>query len=194
MKIILASASPRRKELLESIGLDFSIVPSSYEEEQGLDLDPAEYVKYLSMRKGKQVSEQHSGLIISADTVVVCEGQIIGKPKNMQHAFEILSLLSDNIHSVFTGYTIIENLKIISKVVETKVYFHKMSDDEINEYINTGESMGKAGAYAIQGLGQKYIKKIEGCYHNVVGLPLPSLIETLKEFNIQISAIPNKPY
>jgi len=192
MKIILASTSLRRKELLESIGLRFSVIPSDYIEEQGLDLSPAEYVKYLSMRKGKQVSEQHNGLIISADTIVVCNDQIMGKPKDKKHAFEILSLLSDNIHSVFTGYTIIENSKIISSAVETKVYFHKMLELEINKYINTGEPMDKAGAYAIQGLGKKYIRKIEGCYFNVVGLPLPALIESLKEFNIQIPAIPNK--
>lgn len=194
MKIILASTSPRRKELLESIGLDFSVIPSNYEEEHGLGLSPAEYVKYLSKMKGREVAKRHEGLIISADTVVVHKDRIIGKPRDKEHAFEILSLLSDDIHSVFTGYTILENSKIISKSVETKVFFNKLSDDEINEYINTGEPIGKAGAYAIQGLGKKYIKKIDGCYHNVVGLPLPSLIETLKEFNTQISTIPQRQH
>lgn len=193
-KIILASTSPRRKELLESIGLDFSVIPSNYEEEQGLNLLPEEYVKYLSMMKGRDVAKRHEGLIISADTVVVYKNQIIGKPKDKTHAFEILSLLSDNIHSVFTGYTILENSKIVSNAVETKVYFNRLSDNEISEYIYIGEPMGKAGAYAIQGLGKKYIKKIDGCYFNVVGLPLPSLIETLNEFNIQITTIPQRLY
>lgn len=194
MKIILASASPRRKELLESIGLDFSIIPSNYEEEQGLGLLPAEYVKYLSIMKGRDVAKRHQGLIVSADTIVVYRDRIIGKPKDKAHAFEILSLLSDDIHSVFTGYTILENSKIVSKAVETKVYFNKLSDNEISEYINTDEPMGKAGAYAIQGLGKKFVKNIEGCYFNVVGLPLPSLIKTLKEFNIQIATIPQRLY
>ena len=186
MKIILASSSPRRKELLESIGLEFTVIPSDYEEESDLALEPVEYVKYLSLKKGQAVANKHKGLIISADTIVVFKDKIIGKPRDAQHAHEILSMLSDNTHSVFTGFTVICDNVTITEVVESQVYFNKVPKKEIDQYVATGKPLDKAGAYGVQDSGQNLVKKIDGCYYNVVGLPLPALIKTLEKFDIQI--------
>jgi septum formation protein len=186
-KIILASTSPRRRELLEKTGIVFEIVPSSYEEDVSLNMSPAELVIFLSKGKAEDVSNKNPGaVIIGADTIIAFDNKVLGKPHTKENAKETLSMLGGKKHSVVTGFTIIEKSanKSVSKAVETKVYFKNLTDKEIEDYINTGEPLDKAGAYAIQGIGKKLIEKIEGDYSNVMGLPVLNVLETLKEFGI----------
>jgi len=187
--IILASASPRRKDLLKQIGINFEIDPSNYQEEKHLNLEPYELAKYLSLQKAKDVATRHKkSIIIAADTFVAFEGKIIGKPSSEEEARERLKKMSGRPHSVITGFTIIDTEinKIVSKSVETKVYFKNISLEEIDSYVASKEPMDKGGGYAIQGLGGILIDKIEGDYYNVVGLPLAVLVEELKIFGIKV--------
>lgn len=183
-KIILASGSPRRKELLEKAGVSFEVVVSEYEEDMTLPLPPDGLVKHLSRGKAETVAKTHTdAIIISADTIVVYGDTVLGKPHTSRRAREMLRLLSGKQHSVFTGFTIIlENeKKTISRAVESKVFFKNLSDEEINEYVATGEPLEKAGAYAVQMLGQKFIQKIEGDITNIIGLPINEVIKELQE-------------
>jgi septum formation protein len=183
-KIILASGSPRRKELLEKAGISFEVLVSEYEEDMTLPLSPGELVKYLSRGKAETVAKKHTGaIIISADTIVVYRDIVLGKPHTENRAREMLRLLSGKQHSVFTGFTIIlkDEEKIISRAVESKVFFKTLSEEEINEYILTGEPLEKAGAYAVQMLGQKFIQKIEGDIPNIIGLPITEILKELQE-------------
>ncbi len=188
-KIILASASPRRKELLEKTGVPFIVEVSDYEEDMNLKLKPLELAKELSMGKAEAVVKKHEGeeaVIIGADTFVVLNDKILGKPHTPEKAKEMIKEMSGRVHSVITGFTIIDakSGKKISKAVESKVYFRRLTGKEIEDYVSTGEPLDKAGAYAIQEAGSVLIEKIEGDYTNIVGLPLPSLIEELKNFGI----------
>lgn len=186
-KIVLASASPRRKEILGLTGLDFVIDPSDYEEDMELDLKPHRLALFLSSEKAKAVARKHSNaLIIAADTFIVFRDHLLGKPHVSREAIRMLQLLSGKAHSVITGFTVMDadTGKKLSRQVETRVYFRKMTEQEIRAYVRTGEPLDKAGAYAIQGLGAVFIKKIEGDYFNVVGLPLSSLMEVLKKFGV----------
>jgi len=187
--IILASASPRRKELLQRIGLKFKVDPSNYEENISSELEPHELAQSLSLEKAKLVAEKHmNALVIAADTFIVFEGKILGKPRTETEAKEMLETISGRQHSVITGFTIIDaaSNKALSKAVETKVYIRKLSSNEIDAYVESKEPLDKAGAYAIQGLGSVIVEKIEGDYFNVIGLPLSALAETLKEFGVHI--------
>lgn len=187
--IILASVSPRRKELLKRIGLRFKVDPSNYEENMSSELEPHELAKSLSLEKAKLVAEKHmNALVIAADTFIVFEGKILGKPRTETEAKEMLETISGRQHSVITGFTIIDaaNNRALSKAVETKVYIRKLSSNEIDAYVESKEPLDKAGAYAIQGLGSVIVEKIEGDYFNVIGLPLSALAETLKEFGVHI--------
>jgi septum formation protein len=186
-RIILASASPRRKELLEQIGLHFDVEPSYCQEKIDDQQEPLELAKLLSLRKAKAVSDKNAGaIIIAADTFVVLGERIIGKPNSLAEAKEILTELNGTSHSVITGFTIMDTIddKIVSQSVETKVYIKGLSLEEINTYVETQESMGKAGAYAIQGLGAAIIDRIEGDYFNVMGLPVDAVVDALKQFGI----------
>jgi septum formation protein len=188
-KIILASASPRRKELLAKIGLKFSIEKSDIKENLELKLTPKKLAECLSYRKAYKVSKRYSNaVIIAADTIVVLNGKIIGKPKNSKEAVKILKKLSGKIHSVITAFTIIDTKtnKSITKFVETKVFMKKLTEKEINYYVNTGEPLDKAGAYGIQGFGGIFIEKIDGDYYNVVGMPLTALVRELKKFDVHV--------
>lgn len=189
-KIILASTSPRRKEILKKIGIPFEIIPTNYEEDMTLDLPPAELVKHLSQNKAKEVTKtQKNTIIIAADTIIAFKNQILGKPKSKQDAINTLKKLSNNNHSVFTGFTIIdtETNKSISRSVETKVFFKNLSDETITNYVASGEPLDKAGSYAIQSLGAVLVDKIEGDYFNIMGLPLSVLVDSLqKEFQLNI--------
>lgn len=188
-KIILASSSPRRKELLELTGLGFSVSVSDYEENLNLSLRPRELARFLSRKKAETVADRYkNALIIAADTFIVFKGRALGKPLDEDDAMKMLSDLNGKSHSVITGFTIIDtgSGKRISRSVETKVYFKKLSMVEIKSYIKTGEPLGKAGAYAIQGLGSVFIEKIEGDFFNVVGLPLSTLVESLKRFGVYV--------
>jgi septum formation protein len=187
--VILASASPRRKELLEKIGLKFEAEPSNYEEDISPKLKPRELAESLSFEKAKVAAGSHkNALVIAADTFIVFRGKILGKPKTETQAKKMLETINGKPHSVITGFTIIdtENNKAISKSVETKVYIKRLTPNEVDAYVKSGEPLDKAGAYAIQGLGSVIVEKIEGDYFNVMGLPLSALAESLKEFGVHI--------
>ena len=188
-KIILASASPRRKELLELTGLKFEVEPSNYEENIESDLAPREIALRISLEKAKIVANKHKNvLVIAADTFILFDGRRLGKPHMENEARKMLEILNGKSHSVITGLTIIDtdNSKVLSRSVETKVYLRKLTPSEIDHYIKSTEPLDKAGAYAIQGLGAVIVEKIEGDYFNVVGLPLSTLTEALKEFGIHV--------
>ena len=187
--IILASASPRREELLKIIGLKFKVEPSNCQENLSLDLEPHELAKSLSLEKARLVAQNHkNALVIAADTFIVFKDKILGKPNTETEAREMLEILNGQHHLVITGFTIIDTDTggSVSKAVETKVYLKKLSSNEIDAYVKSKEPLGKAGAYAIQGLGSVIVEKIEGDYFNVIGLPLSALAESLKEFGIQV--------
>ncbi len=187
--IILASASPRRKVLLEKIGLIFEVEPSNYEEDMPLRLEPHEFARKISLEKAKIVASKHkNSIVIAADTFIVFGGQILGKPHTEKNAREMLEAISGKHHSVITGFSIIDTdkNKTLSKSIETKVYIRKLSLAEIDAYVESGEPLDKAGAYAIQGLGSVFVEKIDGDYYNVVGFPLSALTEALKEFGVNI--------
>ena len=191
-EIILASASPRRKELMEQIGLEFTIRTEEVEEIY-YSILPEDIVKELALLKAKAVvesmdeSERAGKIVIGADTVVAMDGRILGKPKDWENAIEMLTSLQGRAHQVFTGVSIIScgeegAMSVLNHAEETKVFVHKMTDQEIREYILTGEPMDKAGAYGIQGRFAAYIEKIEGDYFNVVGLPVAHVYQSLKKF------------
>lgn len=188
-KIILASGSPQRKEILENIGLDFDIVESTYEEDMTLDMSPIELAKYLSHGKAQGVAKNYSNhIIIAADTFVVLDNKLLGKPHTEEVAKETLNKISGQTLDVITGYTIIGGSMEppISNTATTKVSIKNLTDTEIDTYIKTGEPLDKAGAFGIQGYGALLIKEIHGDYYNVMGLPLFSLTQSLKEFNITL--------
>ncbi len=188
-KIILASSSPRRKELLEKIGLQFTVDPSDFPEDRRPDLKPEGLAKYISIGKARVVAQKYTdAIIIAADTFGVLRGRIIGKPETAEEARVMLHSLSGKSHRVITGLTVLDSgsQKLITRVVETRVYFKQLSQSEIENYVKTREPLDKAGAYAIQGLGSIIVRKIVGDYYNVVGLPLNALAEILKEFDITI--------
>jgi len=180
--IVLASKSPRRKALLEKAGIKFKVVESKVEEHFDLKLKPYELAEKLSLEKAKAVYEKHrNSTIISADTLVMCEGKILGKPIDKKDAKKMLQFLSGKIHSIITGFTIIDGNKTITRSEETKIYMRKISNQEIDSYVKTNEPFDKAGAYAIQEEAQKFIEKIEGDFDNAVGLPINSLVLELKK-------------
>jgi septum formation protein len=187
--IILASTSPRRKEILSKTGLKFRVDAGEYIEDNGHILPPHKLAIYLSSEKAKSIARKYKdAIIIAADTFIVFKSRVFGKPGNISDAREMLRLFNGRPHSVITGFTIIDTSdnKRVSKTIETKVYFRKLSDKEIESYLKTKESLDKAGAYGIQGMGALLIRKIEGDYYNVMGLPLSALVESLKKFGINV--------
>lgn len=182
--ILLASQSPRRKELMQLLPWPFEVYTKEVEEQIDMQLAPEVNVQSLAEQKAMAVAECYSDrLVIGADTIVCYEGKIMGKPKDQEDAKQILRLLSGNTHQVYTG------VAIVCKETQTKVTFYQsthvtmqdLSDSEIEEYLLTNESHDKAGAYAIQGYGARYISGIEGDYYNVVGLPVHAVYSKLKE-------------
>jgi len=188
-KIYLASTSPRRKILLKQVGLKFKTISSDYQEDMTLKMSPIKLAQHLSRGKANSAAKKiKSGIIISADTFVSFEGKIIGKPNNKNQAKKMLEEISGKTIKVITGFTVldIKNKKEVSKSIVTKVFIKKLSDKEIDNYIKTGEPLDKAGAFAIQGIGSLFIKKIEGDYNNAMGLPLYELSLVLNKFGISI--------
>ena len=181
-KLILASKSPRRKYLLEQAGLTFSIIPSDFDERTVTISEPDAYVKKLAEAKASDISEQHpASWIIGADTIVLIDNKILGKPRSNAEARSMLKQLSGKTHQVLTGYCICcknENT-VYSETAKTDVHFKSLSNAEIDWYIQSGEPFDKAGAYAIQGIGTFLVKRINGSYTNVVGLPVCEVIEYL---------------
>lgn len=192
--IILASGSPRRRELLTLMGLDYKVVVSEADEESvSKDLPIELYVQELALLKAtataKSVLKNKNAVIISADTVVTLNGKILGKPLDEDDAFNMLKSLSGVAHSVYTGYCVmrIKDGKTVCSKSRTRVHFKELSDEKIRAYIKSGEPMDKAGSYGIQGLGSLLAEKIDGDFYNVVGLPISMLADTLEnEFDIRV--------
>ena len=189
--IILASTSTRRQELLQKIGLKFQAVASDYEEDMSLKLKPKALAKKLSLGKAVAVAAKHPNhLIIAADTFIALKDRLLGKSHTAPQAIKMLKHISGKTISVITGFTIIDTAsgKKISQAIETKVLIKKLSPAEINGYVKTKEPLDKAGAFGIQGLGAVIVKRIDGDFYNVMGLPLYDLSEALKKFGIDILA------
>lgn len=181
-QIILASKSPRRKYLLEKAGLSIAVIPSRFDESSVAMRAPDAYVKTLAEAKAGEIAERHpDGWVIGADTIVTVDGQMLGKPASPSNARRMLQQLSGRVHQVYTGYCICcrQRVRSHSDVVKTDVQFKALSEAEIDWYIQTGEPFDKAGAYAIQGIGTFLVRRIEGSYTNVVGLPVCEVIEYL---------------
>jgi len=181
-RLILASKSPRRNELLEQAGLTFSVIPSDFDESTVALSDPDSYVITLAESKAVDISQKHpAGWVIGADTIVLIDRKILGKPASKEKARDMLQRLSGKTHQVLTGYCICckKKNRFFSETIKTDVRFKKLSDAEIEWYIQTGEPFDKAGAYAIQGIGTFLVKSINGSYTNVVGLPVCEVIEFL---------------
>ena len=209
VRLVLASASPRRRELLSQIGLEFTVIPST-KEENAKTTEAGALVQELSRQKAVDIWEQLSGgqgqnpdadqeqiaeetqepnlngkrqpelLVIGADTVVCCEGKILGKPHSREAAAEMLTALQGRSHEVYTGVTLYSQSETVTFFECTQVEFYPMTEVEISEYIDSKEPMDKAGAYGIQGLGARFVKDIRGDYNNVVGLPVGRLYQELK--------------
>jgi septum formation protein len=187
--VVLASSSPRRREILEKTGLKFMVDAAEINEDHGRRMKPAELAKTISLEKAKVVAARHPcSIIIAADTFGVLGGRMLGKPRDENAARDMLGRMGGRRHRVVTGFTILdtETGKAVSKAVETKVYFRKLDSEEIEAYVKTGEPLDKAGAYAIQGMGALLVEKIEGDYYNVIGLPLSSLARELKRFGVKL--------
>lgn len=183
MKIILASNSPRRKELFKYIVDDFTVHVSEIIEDYDPTFKPEEIVTYLSKQKALAVSKTFpTDVIVGSDTIVYIDGEVLGKPHSKEETYKMLRKLAGRTHKVYTGVTIIYHNQIESFYSETSVTFYEMSDAEIYQYIETNEPMDKAGAYGIQGYGAKFIKSIEGDYFTVVGLPVALLYQHLKKY------------
>lgn len=191
MEIILASKSPRRKELLSTIVNDFKIIESTFDESSIKINNPKKLVKALAQGKCEKVFNETTGVrcVIGADSIVVVNNKVLGKPKTEEKAKEMLRLISGTKHQVLTGmcikYTFDNELvSQLSFVCSSTVYFKKLDEKEIEEYVNSKEPLDKAGAYAIQGLAGKFVEKINGSFHNIVGLPVAQLYNVLKQENI----------
>lgn len=190
MKLILASASPRRRELLTQVGVSFVIEVSDVEEVLDDTLSPELQVQSLALQKAQAVAAQHKdGLVLGADTVVVDAGSLLGKPQNTEEAAKMLRSLSGKWHQVMTAVALVDanDTKHEWTSVEiTNVKFRDLTEDDIAAYVATGESMDKAGAYGIQGYGALLVERIEGCYNNVVGLPLQLVAKGLRNWGINL--------
>lgn len=185
--LILASASPRRRRFLRDLGLDFTIKPAMVSEKAGPEEPPEDFVRRLARKKGAAVGHEHPGIwILSADTAVVLDGKIMGKPGNEKEAVTMLLSLAGRCHEVWTGYGIFrfKDHQEYVNAVRTRVYFRNLSEDICRSYIRSGESMDKAGGYGIQGKGAFLISSIEGSYTNVVGLPLAEVMENLMSYGV----------
>lgn len=186
MDIILASGSPRRRELLTQMGIDFQVVVSDVNESIDKDMPPEDQVYFISRRKAKAVAQTvgPDKLVIAADTIVALEGKVMGKPHSREEAIEMLTQLSGKTHEVYTGFTLQLGGKVVTKVERTAVTFRPLTSDEIGAYVATGEPMDKAGAYGIQGLGSMLVLGIQGDYFNVMGLPVCALGMALHDFGV----------
>ena len=180
--IILASTSPRRRELLTLAGVKFEVLALNVDESVPKGTPPEYAVEMTARKKAMAIAERHGrSIVIGADTVVVCDGKILGKPKSKKEAVEMLKMLSGREHLVMTGVCIAHGGETEIYHVVTKVKFYELSNKNINDYVNPGEPMDKAGAYGIQGRGCVLVESIEGDYFNIVGLPISSLCRKLKK-------------
>ena len=191
MKIVLASQSPRRRQLLGQMGLEFTTQSPEIDEAAFQGRDARDLVQILSREKARWIAGQvdPETLVIGADTVVVRDGEILGKPKGEEEARAMLASLSGRTHQVCTGVTVCRGDKVLTQVEETQVTFRPLTDQEIRQYVSTGEPMDKAGAYGIQGLGALLVEGIRGDYFNVMGLPVCRLGRMLLDFGVDCLAL-----
>jgi septum formation protein len=179
--LILASASPRRHELLLAAGIEHTVCPAAIPEDRLPNESPVAYVRRLAEEKAQAIDCGPSDIVLGADTVVSLDDLVFGKPVDMDDARRMLRLLSGREHWVHTGVCLLTTGKCIVDCAATKVSFERLTEAEIEEYTRSGEPRDKAGAYAIQGLAAKFVRSIEGCYYNVVGLPVSLIYRRLKE-------------
>jgi len=192
-KLVLASGSPRRKALLEQIGAKFTVIPADLDENIGGDIPPADYAIELSARKASFVAEKLSKngdsdfVVLAADTIVVLDGHILGKPEGEKDAFRMLAMLSGKWHEVITGVVVLDGNtgNRLSHAEKTRVKIRPLTEKSILRYIESGEPLDKAGAYGIQGMGALLVERLEGCYFNVVGLPLYSVSVMFSRMGIE---------
>jgi septum formation protein len=188
-RIILASTSPRRHGLAQEMGLEFDIIPSSYEEDMSLKMAPEKLAMHLSEGKAEDVAKKFKeGIVLGVDTFIVFNGQKLGKPKTKENAYKLLKSFSGKKLKVISGVCLIDcsSGKKINDYDISEVKMRKMTDDEINQYIATGEPLDKAGAFAVQGLGSIFIEKISGSYTNIVGFPVNCLYKNLRKLGVNI--------
>jgi septum formation protein len=194
--LILASQSPRRKNLLKQIGMKFRVIPSRAAEVISSHQSPGENAQRIAMEKAADVATRlQKGIVIGADTIVVLDHHVLGKPKSKDDAKRMLRLLSGREHSVFTGFALrdVETGKCTAGVEETKVRFRKLTEKEIADYVSSGSPMDKAGSYGIQDdFGAVFIERINGCFYNVVGFPLARFYSTLQRFETDLEAFPER--
>lgn len=187
LRFILASASPRRRDLLANLNFPFEVVPADIDESFSAEDNPFDLVRRLSVHKAETVAARHpDALVLAADTVVVYRDEVLGKPTTPEENREFLTRLSGHTHEVFTGHALVLGDKQADRVVQTAVRFRKLSDGEIERYVATGEGMDKAGGYAIQGYGSALVREVRGCYFNVVGLSVPNVAELAQTFGFQL--------
>ena len=186
MNVILASLSPRRRERLGLPGLDFTVRVADSDESMDPKAAPFDEVARVSRLKALAVSRDPGDVVIAADTIVVCEGRVLGKPRDEEDAFRILSLLSGRHHAVMTGMTVVKDDEIITHTEVTKIHFRDLHPDEIRAYIASGEPMDKAGAYGIQGGAALFADEMVGDYYNVMGLPVCRLAMILRSLGLPI--------
>lgn len=180
MELILASQSPRRKELMELFSIPFSVRVTDIDETMDKSLPPYDEVARVSRLKAEAIHPDRDDVVVAADTIVVCSGKVLGKPKDKNDAFRMLQLLSGKDHQVMTGLTVMRGDRIATCTEVTDIHFRKLTDREIWTYIQTGEPMDKAGSYGIQGGAALFVEKINGDYYNVVGLPVCRLGQLLQ--------------
>ena len=184
-RLVLASGSPRRKELLEQMNLNFDIIVSRFEEHLSLSVPPSELVKQLATGKANEVfMSVPDAVVIGADTVVTLDHDVLGKPESREHARQMLNALSGRTHIVYSGVAILSNEEKITFYEATEVSFWELTDQDIENYLDTGEPYDKAGGYGIQGFGAAFVKRIHGDYYSVVGLPISRTLRELAAFGI----------
>ena len=186
MNLILASQSPRRRELLGLTGLDFIVRVADIDETMDPEKAPFDEVARVSRMKAEAVARKPGDVVIAADTIVVCEGKVLGKPRDEADAFRILSLLSGRHHEVMTGMTVVRGDEVITHTEVTRIHFRQLHPEEIRAYIASGEPMDKAGAYGIQGGAALFADQMEGDYYNVMGLPVCRLAMILRQLKLPI--------
>ncbi len=191
MNLYLASKSPRRKSILQDVGYDFTIIDAPFNENSvDLSMEPDKGVLFIARGKAEagfkelDASKADAAVVLAADTIVVCDGKVMLKPKDSEEAIEMLNILSGRAHEVYTAVAIRNKETESSFVVKTDVYFRNLSSEEIADYVSTGEPLDKAGAYGIQGRACLFVDKIDGDYFNVVGLPISKVAEELKVYAI----------
>ncbi|MDZ4785929.1 MAG: Maf family protein [bacterium] len=183
--LVLASSSPRRKELLTTCGLNFEVYPSGIDEEIVKANSPKELVEILSLQKAQDVFKKFpNSFVVGADTVVALDGEILGKPKDRDHAIRMLMSLQGRDHYVWGAFTILSKDIQYTESCQTKVFFEALTKSEIEKYVDTNEPMDKAGSYGAQGIGASFVNRIEGSYTNVVGLPLSQFISAAKKVGL----------